>query len=218
MINLIKKSRTMREQIEIAEKEGLTVIGIRPGGRHAKLTTQLPGGEEVIFPLMVRCTDWRMRENFRRMVRTSKGPYGVNPMLDKEKRHRWTMIGDYVKWRDQLKAVDAAVKEEQRTARQRLEDQNLVILGRLQALKRGQRQDAARHRLPVDQEVGYGRRRRCFLEICRRASRRQVMGLDRRAGECARSFDVHQGPQSPTAGGKLHRDGSRRCAAGRRRN
>ena len=74
MINLVKKSRTMREQIEVAEEEGLAVVSIRPGGRHAKLTMQLPDGRKVVFPLMVRCTDWRMRENFRRMVRQAKIP------------------------------------------------------------------------------------------------------------------------------------------------
>ena len=57
-------------------------------------------------------------------------------MLDKvEEPSLDDLIGDYVKWRDQLRAIDAAVKERTAAARQRLKDQNVKILGRLQALK-----------------------------------------------------------------------------------
>ena len=57
-------------------------------------------------------------------------------MLDKvEEPTLDELIGDYVKWRDQLKAIDAAFKERTAKARQRLKDQNVLILGKLQALK-----------------------------------------------------------------------------------
>ena len=45
------------------------------------------------------------------------------------------MVGNYVKLRDKIKAVDAAFKERTEKARQLLEEANLAILGRLQALK-----------------------------------------------------------------------------------
>ena len=57
-------------------------------------------------------------------------------MLDKvEEPSLDDLIGDYVKWRDQLKAIDAAFAERTSKARQRLKDQNFLILGKLQALK-----------------------------------------------------------------------------------
>ena len=74
MILLMKTTRTMREQIEIAKAEGLTIVKVKPGGRHAKLVMKSSEGKEVLFPLMSRCTDWRMRENFRRAVRQAKIP------------------------------------------------------------------------------------------------------------------------------------------------
>ena len=55
-------------------------------------------------------------------------------MLDKvEEPTLDDLIGDYVKWRDQLKAIDAAFAERTSKARQRLKDQNFLILGKLQA-------------------------------------------------------------------------------------
>ena len=74
MIRLIKPTRSMREQIAIAKSEGLEIVKIKPGGRHSKLVMKSPDGQEITFPLMSRCTDWRMRENFRRTVRQAKIP------------------------------------------------------------------------------------------------------------------------------------------------